>query len=222
MNYIYISLILIMNTFMSVQEKPTRLIYVGDPMCSWCYGFAPELDEIQKSYPDLEFKVILGGLRPYGTETMSDLNGFLEHHWEDVAKASGQPFSYEILKDAEFIYDTEPASRAVVVARCMNADIEFEFFKAVQHAFYAENENTTELKTFLGIAKSFDLDENMFAALYESSEVINEVKADFQMSQKMGIRGFPALVLQDNEGYTLISKGYMKAKYINEMIGENL
>ena len=26
--------------------QPPRLIYFADPMCSWCYGFAPEMAEV--------------------------------------------------------------------------------------------------------------------------------------------------------------------------------
>ncbi len=211
-----------MTTFVSVQDKPTKLIYFGDPMCSWCYGFAPEITKIQEAYPDLELEIVLGGLRPNGTETMAELNDFLKHHWEDVGKASGQKFSYEILEDETFVYNTEPASRAVIVARTINPDIELAFFKAIQTAFYADNKNTTELATFLEIAETFDLDKEEFERLYNSPEIINETKADVQLANRMSIRGFPSLVLQDADGYTLISKGYMKAEYINELLKENL
>ena len=76
-----------------IGPKP-KLIYIGDPMCSWCYGFSNELSFIVEEYEDtVEFEMIMGGLRPYNTETMIDLKDFLSHHWEDVAKASGKKFS---------------------------------------------------------------------------------------------------------------------------------
>ncbi|MFQ5523922.1 MAG: DsbA family protein, partial [Acidimicrobiia bacterium] len=39
----------------------TKLIYVGDPMCSWCWGFAPEIEDLADEYP---VEVVVGGLRP--------------------------------------------------------------------------------------------------------------------------------------------------------------
>ena len=40
-----------------------RIIYIGDPMCSWCWGIAPELDRLQ-AWTTLPFDVVVGGLRP--------------------------------------------------------------------------------------------------------------------------------------------------------------
>jgi protein-disulfide isomerase-like protein with CxxC motif len=41
------------------------------------------------------------------------------------------PFNYDRLKDESLVYDTEPACRAVVVARSMKPEIELDFFKDV-------------------------------------------------------------------------------------------
>ena len=41
------------------------LWYVADPMCSWCWGFSPVIEAIQREYGGrLEVEVLLGGLRP--------------------------------------------------------------------------------------------------------------------------------------------------------------
>jgi len=129
------------NTMMS-QSKP-KLIYFGDPMCSWCYGFSPEMEKaIDSLSSEVDFQMVMGGLRPYNTETMKDLGDFLQHHWEEVGSRSGQSFSYEILKDTSFVYDTEPACRAVVLMRELKPEKEFEFFHKVQNAFYFKNKNT--------------------------------------------------------------------------------
>ncbi len=88
-------------------------------MCSWCYGFATEISELKEALPEYDFKMVLGGLRPGGTETNEDLADFLAHHWKDVEKRTGQPVNYDVLKDSTRVYDTEPACRAVVVVRSM-------------------------------------------------------------------------------------------------------
>ena len=40
-----------------------EFVYVGDPMCSWCWGFAPVLERMQEVY-DVPLRVVVGGLRP--------------------------------------------------------------------------------------------------------------------------------------------------------------
>ena len=42
-----------------------RLLYVVDPMCSWCYGFAPVLDAVRgKLRADVSMDLVMGGLAP--------------------------------------------------------------------------------------------------------------------------------------------------------------
>jgi putative protein-disulfide isomerase len=72
--------ILFLMPYSWLQAQNLVIIYVGDPMCSWCYGFAPEITELKEKLTDYEFKLVLGGLRPGGTETNADLGEFLAHH----------------------------------------------------------------------------------------------------------------------------------------------
>jgi putative protein-disulfide isomerase len=82
MKYLLTLLIFSFMSYSWLQAQNPTIIYIGDPMCSWCYGFAPEITKVKEALPDYEFKVVLGGLRPQGTETMADLGDFLEHHWK--------------------------------------------------------------------------------------------------------------------------------------------
>ncbi len=207
-----------MTHFSWLYAQDTTLIYFGDPMCSWCYGITPELDAVRKNNPDLEFKLVLGGLRPYGTEKMAELSGFLRHHWEEIQKRTGQKFSYKILKEDSFVYDTEPACRAVVTARHMNPEIDLEFFKAVQIAFYKEGKSTHDIDTYKAIARSFGLDEETFVKHFQSDDIKAATKMDFALSQQIGIRGFPSLVLKQGTDYSLLANGYLKAEKIERSI----
>ena len=189
----------------------TTIIYVGDPMCSWCYGFAPEITEVKNHFKNYDFKLVMGGLRPNGKEKIDGMSDFLKEHWSHVHEASNQPFKYDILKDKDFIYDTEPSCRATVVARTMKPEVELDFYKAIQTAFYANNSNTNEIETYLSIADQFGLDKAKFEELYISEEIINQTKEDFELASSMGVSGFPAVVVSVNGKLTLVCKGYMKA-----------
>jgi putative protein-disulfide isomerase len=187
-------------------------------MCSWCYGFSNELDTIIKNNPNFKLKLVMGGLRPNSTEKIVDMADFLKHHWDDVNKRSNQPFSYDILKDPNFIYDTEPASRSVIVVREMNPELEYDFFKAVQVAFYFKNEDTSDVTTYLKIAKEFNLDCDKFEELFNSEDIRFITKSDFQLSANMGIKGYPSLILKKGSEFTQISNGYNEAENIQTII----
>ncbi|MCH2232631.1 MAG: DsbA family protein [Crocinitomicaceae bacterium] len=210
-----------------LNSKDNYLIYFGDTMCSWCYGFAEELSDLANANTDIPLKVVNGGLRPHGTTKNGDvvpefgnqvMSEFLRHHWQEVNKRSGQPFSYAILDNTAFVYDTEPAARACVVAREMNPEIEFEFFKEVQKAFYAQGKNTNELVTFITVASKLGLDVDEFQAKFNSDDMKRATVEDFQLSANLGIKGFPSLVLKKGEEFFLIANGYNEAKNIQPVI----
>ena len=81
-------------------NKKGRIIYVGDPLCSWCWGISPHLSKLKAHYKEeMEFEILLGGLRPGGGEKWNDqFKNFLRQHWEHVTELSGQPFGYKIYK----------------------------------------------------------------------------------------------------------------------------
>ncbi len=204
------------------QDKAT-LIYIGDPMCSWCYGFSPEFSKATETLKDkVDVQLVMGGLRPYNQETMSDLGDFLKEHWEHVNEASGQPFNYDILKETAMKYDTEPICRANVIARELNPDVAWKFFKLSQIAFYKDNKDPNTLTTMLGIAKECALPLDRFEKMFLSDKWKEKVKLDFQYSADLGVRGFPSVVLKKGEQYYLVMNGYAKSEAVVKAVGEAL
>ena len=111
-----------------------KLIYIADPMCSRCYGFGPELNTLLSGLPDTQLELIVGGLRAYNKEVMDEkLKATLLEHWKKVEQVSGLPFAPNGLSHAGFIYDTEPACRAVVAAGMLAPDTALDVFHAIQH-----------------------------------------------------------------------------------------
>ncbi len=214
--------ILIMSLHLQSQEKPT-LIYVGDPMCSWCYGIANELEDLYASLGDkVDYELVLGGLRPYNTETMADLGDFLKHHWEDVEKASGQAFSYEILQKTDFVYDTEPPSRAVYIVRKEHPEKALAFFKAIQKAFYLENQDTHDVNTYLSILQKMDLKIEDFESKFNSQESKKAVKQDFRRAGTLGVSSFPSIILRAGGMTTPIAVGFSTKDNMEERINKVL
>lgn len=204
--------------------KPT-LIYVGDPLCSWCYGYAPEIAYIKNKYKEeLDFKLIMGGLRPYTEEPMDvEMKEMLRGHWVEVNKRSKQPFSYDVLDEShEIIYDTEPPCRATVVVREMAPDKEFDYFKKVQSAFYHEGKNMNDINTYLELCDEFGLDKTTFTELYQSDEIKKATWEDFAFAKNLGVQGFPSTLVQIGETYYMITRGYLERQYLEEVIDEKV
>ena len=128
-----------------------EIIYVGDPMCSWCWGFAPVLDSLRDKYAErFKLRIIVGGLRPGPQAEPLDarLKDFLRREWRHIHEVTGQPFDYAFLDREGFLYNTDPASRAVVTMRVMKPGAEHELFQRLQRAFYAENTDITNIVNY--------------------------------------------------------------------------
>ena len=195
-----------------------HLVYFADPMCSWCWGFSPVIDAITARFgASLPIRLVLGGLRP-GTRAPMDARERAEvrHHWEHVHEASGQPFDFGLFERERFVYDTEPASRAVVVLRRRGMSTALDALQRIQRAFYAQNRDVTALETLAEVAAELGLDAATFGDEFASVDALNETRADFALAQAAGIRGFPTLIAGhgDDQRYTLVTHGFQPAQRV--------
>ena len=119
-----------------MSDKAKSLIYVGDPMCSWCYGFTVPLTQVLPSVTDVPLHMIMGGLRAYNTQVMdASMKETIRHHWKNVAERSGQPFDFSLFERDDFVYDTEPACRAVVTVRTRAPELTLAMYHSIGQAF---------------------------------------------------------------------------------------
>ena len=195
-----------------------HLIYFADPMCSWCWGFSPVIDEVREKFgSSLPIRVILGGLRPGTTEPLTEASkGEIREHWEHVHEASGQSFDFSFFERQGFVYDSEPASRAVVAMRSRSMSDALNFLKRTHAAFYAENRDVTDEQVLADLAAEEGCDRDQFLRSFHSEETKTETLADFQTAQRAGVRGFPCLISgeDDRAEYSLVTMGYQPANRV--------
>lgn len=212
--------------FLSETEKinwntNTELIYIGDPMCSWCWGISPHLNAL-KRYCDNEkipFTMLMGGLRPGGGDTWdNDFKNYLKHHWQEVNKRSKQPFGFELFNKDNFEYDTEPACRAVVTAKKMAPLKTMAFYELVQHYFYVKSEDPKQVEFYRPICKELKMDYEAFAAAFLSDEMKQTTHNEFKKSRSLGINSFPSIIYRKGEQLHLIGKGYAKFEDLQAVI----
>ena len=190
-------------------------------MCSWCYGFGPELAKLLARHPEAQLDLVMGGLRPYNREPASaEFREMLRGHWRHVATASGLPFSEAALDAQGFVYDTEPACRAVVTARHMDAARAFEYMKAVQSAFYRDGRDTTRGDELADIAAEHGYERDTFHMLFDSQSVRDATRADFARTQRLGASGFPTLGLVSGGQVYLVTSGYATDDVLEYRIAE--
>ena len=189
----------------------SKIIYLAaDPMCSWCWGFAPEVHKLRAAAAGrAEVRVIVGGLRPGTVEVMDDaMKGYIRHHWEEVAAKTGQPFTYGLFDRDDFIYDTEPGCRAVVTARGLRPGADLDMLDALHAAFYAENRDLTDTDVLADVAEGIGLDRQGFLDALTSPALFEQTQKDFHLAREMGVTGFPTVVCAEDGQFAFLTLGY--------------
>jgi putative protein-disulfide isomerase len=194
-------------------QNDLEFIYIGDPMCSWCWGFAPVLERMTEIY-EIPIRVVVGGLRPgpEAEELDERMARFLAHHWEQVEHASGQPFDHSFLERRDgWRYDTEIPAVGVVTMRELNRPETLPFHSRLQRAFYAEGIDITDMAEYPGLIDGFDVDPERFMELFASPEMKKAAWRDFTEARSLGANGFPTVVVRDGDEYGIVTRGYVDA-----------
>jgi len=194
---------------MDNDDKPI-LWYFADPMCSWCWGFSPVISEIKKNYANqVKIALVMGGLQAGETIPLSaSSRDEIFHHWHEVEKMAGQQFSFDNALPEGFIYNTEPACRAVITVGSIDATKTFAYFSSIQSAFYVKNQDVTQIDILTQLAADCGIDTDKFKALFSDEKQQENVNKNFEFTKKAGVQGFPTLILNKPEQLEIITRGY--------------
>ncbi|WP_300729820.1 DsbA family protein [Pseudomonas sp.] len=199
----------------------TRLIYVMDPMCSWCWGFAPVAQALvdQARAAGVETHLVVGGLRTGSVAALDPgTRRYILDHWQAVAEATGQPFTHEGALPHGFVYDCEPACRAVVAARSLTPEGAWALLKLIQHAFYVEGRDVTQAGVLVALAEAAGVGRSEFAAAFDSAEQQGATAADFAWVQGLGVAGFPTLLAERDGQLALLTNGYQPLPALSDLL----
>jgi putative protein-disulfide isomerase len=191
-------------------DTSPHLLYIADPMCSWCYGFAPVIAQLAAHFGErLPVRIMVGGLRAGNTRAMTDKDReYIRGAWTRVGAASGQPFDFAFFDRETFTYDTEPSCRAIVAVRGIAPDKALAMKAAISSAFYAKNRDTTSGEVLADIAAEIGVDRAVFVETFQSADIRNETFRDFLTAKDMGVEGFPCLLASKGGDYAMVTNGF--------------
>lgn len=198
------------------------LLFFGDPMCSWCWGFAPELRRIFDAVQGrAQFHMVMGGLRTGTTEPWdASMRSDIRHHWQSVAAKTGQPFDFSRLDDETFVYDTEPACRALVTVRTLKPDAALDMYDSLHRGFYALGLDITEPGVLADLARVLGVEPDRFRTDFDSAAMRRAVAFDFRRTQAFGVSGFPTVVCAEDGQYAFLTLGYRPYAALEPLLQE--
>ena len=198
----------------------SRLIYVMDPMCSWCWGFAPVVQALieQAQVRRVSADLVVGGLRQERIAMDQAARDRTASYWHAVHEASGQPFNFEAGLPEGLIYDTEPACRALVAARDLDAEAGWRLAELIQQAFYVEGRDVTLVPALVDLAEAAGIPRIEFADRFDSQAVRDATAADFDWSRNLGIAGFPTLLAEHDGQLALVTNGFQPIEALSPLL----
>jgi len=180
-------------------HESSTLIYVHDPMCSWCWGFRPALAQLRSLLPpEVAFARLLGGLAPDSEQPMPEaMQSKLQDTWRRIQqRIPGSEFNFDFWRDCRPRRSTYPACRAVIAARQLDAQCEDAMILAIQQAYYLRAMNPSDADTLVQLASELGLDRDAFARLLRNEQVEQQLQDEIARARAIGAHSFPSLVLQ--------------------------
>ena len=192
-----------------------QLIFVLDPMCSWCWGFHPVINALRNKHTNTyTFALVMGGLRTTGQMKWNAQNkAYLKQNWDAVTQTTGQPFSPKLLNRTTFDYNTYPACKAVITVRELwGKDAAFSYYSQIQEAFYTQGTDITDIEILTYYVTQ---NKNRFLDFYHTDRAELLMHHDFATSRSMGANAFPSTVKIDEDGHMVCVSGY---KWFEEIL----
>jgi putative protein-disulfide isomerase len=182
------------------------LIYVHDPMCSWCYGFRPTWQSLKGQLPEgLPVVSLLGGLADDSDVPMpEEMVNYLKRTWDRIESTCGVTFNHTY-------WDQTPppprttfiSCRAVIAAERLAGRGE-AFGERIQDAYYTEACNVWDFDILCELAEEFGFNRNSFAEALASDDVRAVHDEQRQLTERLQVEGYPSvLLILNGEAYPI-------------------
>jgi putative protein-disulfide isomerase len=193
----------------------TKIYYVMDTMCGWCYGFSDVITKIEEKYKDsYDFDILPGGMwTDENVKTMShSLGNYIKGHIVRIEQLTGKHFgecyNKNVLESNSIILDSFPGAKAVVLVSKMKKEVAFDFLKKIQEAHFVEGKDMNNLEIYSEIAESFNIPKDEFEKKYLSADLTEETLKAFEMVEALRVASFPTVIAIKDNKRIMIAQGY--------------
>ena len=206
-----------------------ELRYFFDPLCGWCYGFAPVLMRLYEELKEeVDFVAHPGGMvvgvrvGPLG-EKAAYIKGALPR-LETLTGVTFGPEYRRIVEDGSRVQDSVPPSRALTVLARLDGHPgrTVPFAHDLLEANFAHGHDLADPAVLLEIAARYDLTEFAFLTSFTDPDTAAYTQAGFTAASQIGVTGFPTLVLRQGNQGTVVARGWAPYEQVRAAIEEGV
>jgi len=187
------------------------LTYLFDPLCGWCYGASPVLQQLaQHSNLELAPTGLFSGA---GGRVMDA--GFAAYAWSNdirIQKLTGQRFSEayhtQVLGKTGSRFDSDAVTLALTAVSLTEPQLELACLTLLQEARYVRGQDTSVLSTVVDVLREHGL--IAAAQLLQDDETSLNTRKQTRVQQaqllmrSLGAQGVPALVIRQGSAQRLL------------------
>jgi putative protein-disulfide isomerase len=191
-------------------QKPIRIIYFTDPICSTCWGVEPQLRKLKLEYGDIiDIEYRMGGLLPswdiYNSGGISKPSD-VAHHWDEVSAYYDMPIDGDVwLTDP--LPSSYPPSIAFKAAEFQSHEKALLFLRKIREMVFLEQKNICQWEHLAAAATAVGLDVTQLKKDFEG-KAKTDLEADLALGKQLGVRGFPTLFFNDANSNRLTVYGF--------------
>jgi predicted DsbA family dithiol-disulfide isomerase len=182
-------------------NKPIKVIYYTDPICSSCWGIEPQLRKLKLQYGSyMEIDYRMGGLLPDWSYNSGGIGkpSDVAHHWDEASAYYDMPIDGDVwLEDP--LSSSYPPSIAFKAAQMQDKEKAITFMREMREMLFMQKKNITKWEIISAAAENAGLDVQQLQSDYngKAKEVFEE---DLELAKRLGVRGFPTLFFADSLG----------------------
>lgn len=190
---------------LSVSKKTIDLYYVTDPICSHCWALEPVLRKFIHQYGHyFNMHTLMGGLlEKWGDGPVDPANGIsgpsdVAGHWREVGEHSRMPIDGTVWYDNPIESSFIP-SRVYKVIQEKHPKLANTFLRRAREELFAFNKNIAQDDVLIDIINQVGLDGEEIVKQSKLPEADTALHEDFQLVRQLGVRGFPTIVMMNEE-----------------------
>ncbi|MGP6379588.1 DsbA family protein [Yersinia bercovieri] len=184
----------------------TKLHYIFDPLCGWCYGAAP-LVQAAQNIANLTLVLHGGGMMSGANRRQIDSQwrGYVMPHDQRIAQLTGQTFGdayyNHLLNDTSAVMDSTPPIVAILAAEAL-AGRGADMLHRIQQAHYIEGRHIAAPEVLAELASDIGLNSDGFIDAFHTAQATStqHIAESRALLAKVRGHGFPTFVLQDQQG----------------------
>lgn len=188
----------------SAPKKTIDVYYVTDPICSHCWALEPVMRKFVDQYGQyFNMHTLMGGLLEKwdgfadvsnGISSPADVAG----HWREVGVHSRMPIDGTVWYDDPITSSYIP-SRVYKVVQAIDAEQANTFLRRAREELFAFNKNISDDDVLIQIVNELGLDGKEIVEQAKQTEANEALHQDFAQVRQLGVRGFPTIVMVNEE-----------------------